>query len=77
MIQMILIRFNQHLRYKKVRLLYLYHISDDNSCSCQVKSVNAHAQSAPLLVHDLQRPSLPRNSTNMGYLVVNSFVPVM
>ena len=40
--------------------------------SCQVESVNAHAQSVPLLVLDSQRPSLPRNSMRMEYLVVTS-----
>src|SRR5712672_2663174 len=40
--------------------------------SCQVESVNTYAQSVPLLVLNSQRPSLPRNSMRMEYLVVTS-----
>src|SRR5712675_1583371 len=45
--------------------------------SCQVESVNAHAQSVPLLVLDSQRPSLPRNSMRMEYLIVASSCLIM
>src|SRR5712672_4437922 len=40
--------------------------------SCQVELVIAHAQSVPLLVLDLQRPSLLRNLMRMEYLVITS-----
>ena len=52
--------------------------SDSSSCdSFQIKLVNAHAQSVPLLVHDLRKPLLLRNSMRMESLVVALSYPVM
>ena len=51
---------------------------DLSSCdSFQIKLVNAHAQSVPLLVHNSQKPSLLRNSMRMESLVVPLSYPVM
>jgi hypothetical protein len=57
----------------------LYHVLATTHApfSCQDKSVSAHAQSAPLLVHDLRRLSPLRNSTSMGRLADASSNPVM
>jgi hypothetical protein len=57
----------------------VFHIShfSDNSFSCQVKWVNARAQSVPPLAHDLQRLSLLRSSMRMGWLVAALFYPEM
>src|ERR1700676_2071080 len=74
--QMIPNRFNQRLGYKKVMCFALSHFGD-NLFSCQVKWVNAHAQSVPPLVHDLQKLLLLKNSTRMGCPVVALFYPKM
>src|ERR1700758_2188772 len=65
--RMIPIRFNQRLGYKKVMSFTLSYFRD-NSFSCQVNLVHAHAQPAPLLVLDLLKLLLLRSSMSMGTL---------
>ena len=73
MIHPIPIRFNQRLRYKKVRTTLLGF--GRQLIYYQVKFINAHA--VPLLAHDLLKLLPPKNLMSTACLVVDLSYPAM